>query len=177
MATITTGSINKALWPGVNKWYGLAYDEYPPQWKEIFDSSMSDKNFEEDVNVYGLGLAPVKQEAGNVAYDEMAQGWTQRYINVTYALGFIISQEAVEDNLYMALAEKKSKALAFSMRQTKENVGAAVLNRAFNANFTFADGIELCSKVNEKSKGDILLEFIMPFSERVVITALFKLLF
>ncbi len=153
MAIISTGSIAKALWPGVNRWFGLSYDQHPLEYKEIFDTERSEKNFEEDVNIYGLGLATVKDEGSNISYDEMAQGFLKRYVHVTYGLGFILTREAIEDNLYMELAEKRSKRLAFSMRQTKENVGANVLNRAFDANFTGADGIELCSVAHLKSKG------------------------
>ncbi len=153
MAIISTGSLAKALWPGVNAWYGLAYDEHPLEFTDIYRSVRSEKNFEEDVNVYGTSLAAVKDEGANIAYDEMAQGFLQRYVNVTYALGFIISREAVEDNQYMQLAEQRARALAFSMRQTKENVGANILNRAFDANFTFADGKELCAEDHVLSKG------------------------
>lgn len=153
MAVIGTGSLAKALWPGVNAWYGLAYDEYPMEYGEIFDMERSEQNFEEDVNVHGFGLAPVKPEGQSVSYDDMAQGFLKRYTHITYALGFIITREQIEDNLYMKLAEQRSKALAFSMRQTKENVGANVLNRGFNNAYTGADGLELFSSVHKKSKG------------------------
>lgn len=153
MAVINTGALAKALWPGVNKWFGLAYEEYPVEYKDIFKEERSEKNFEEDVNAYGLGLAVVKPEGENIAYDSMAQGFLKRYVHTTYALGFIITREAVEDNQYMELAEKRAKALAFSMRQTKENVGANVLNRAFNSSYTGADGLELCSTAHLLAKG------------------------
>ncbi len=153
MAIINTGSQAKALWPGVNAWFGMGYDEYPMEYKEIFDIEKSEKNFEEDVNHYGMGLAVVKPEGENISYDSMAQGFLKRYTHVTYGLGFIITREAIEDNQYMALAEKRAKNLAFSMRQTKENVGANVLNRGFNSSYVGADGIELFSSVHLKSKG------------------------
>lgn len=154
MAIISTGSVAKALWPGVNKFYGLTYDEHPLELMEIFDKHMSDKNFEEDVNVYGLGLAPVKDEGQSVSYDSMAQTFLQRYVHVTYGLGFIISEEAIEDNKYIELAEQRSRALAFAMMQTKENVGANILNNAFDSTKTTgADGIELGSSVHKLAKG------------------------
>ncbi len=153
MAVISTGSLAKALWPGVNSWFGLAYNEYPLEHGEIFTLERSEKNFEEDVNVNGFGLARVKQEGANIGYDDMAQAFLKRYVHVTYALGFIVTREQIEDNLYMKLAEQRSKALAFSMRQTKENVAANVLNRAFSNSYTGADGIELCSTAHLLSKG------------------------
>ncbi len=153
MAIISTGSVAKALWPGVNAFFGLAYNEHPLECREIFNVEKSDKNFEEDVNVYGLGLATVKDEGANIAYDTMAQGFLKRYVHVTYGLGFIITREAIEDNLYMKLAEQRAKALAFAMRQTKENVAANVLNRAFTSTFTGADGKELCATDHLLAKG------------------------
>lgn len=153
MAIISTGSVAKALWPGVNAFFGLAYNEHPLEYTEIFDTEKSEMNFEEDVNVYGLGLATVKDEGANVAYDTMAQGFLKRYVHVTYGLGFIITREAVEDNQYLKLAKQRTEALAFSMRQTKENVGANVLNRAFNNSYTGADGLELCSTAHLLAKG------------------------
>lgn len=153
MAIINTGALAKALWPGVNKWFGLAYDEFPIEYSDIFAETRSEKNFEEDVNAYGLGLAVVKPEGENISYDSMAQGFLKRYVHTTYALGFIITREAIEDNQYMELAEKRSRALAFSMRQTKENVAANVLNRAFNASYTGADGLQMCSTAHLLAKG------------------------
>lgn len=153
MAIIGTGSLAKSLWPGVNAFYGLTYDEHPLEYTEIFDIHDSEKNFEEDVNVHGLGLAVVKPEGENLTYDDMKQAFLKRYTHITYGLGFIITREAIEDNLYMELAEKRAKALAHSMRQTKENVAANVLNRAFNSSYTGADGKELCATDHLLSKG------------------------
>lgn len=153
MALIATGSLAKALWPGVNAWFGMAYNEHPLEFKEIFKVEKSDKNFEEDVSMHGFGLAVKKPEGTNLSYDQAAQGFIKRYIHDVYGLGFIITREAIEDNQYMELAEKRAKALAFSMRQTKENVAANVLNRAFNSSYTGADGLELCSLAHLKSKG------------------------
>jgi len=150
---INTGALSKALRPGVNTWFGLAYDELPEQWSKIFDVETSDMNFEEDVNAYGFGLAPVKAEGQALSYDSMQQGFLQRYIHITYALGYIITREAIEDNLYMKLAKDRTDALAFSMRQTKEVVSANVLNRAFNSSYTGADGLSLCNSAHLLSKG------------------------
>ena len=145
MAIISTGAIAKALMPGVNQFFGNAYNELPMELPEIFPMYRSDKNFEEDVDMYGLGLATVKQEAGNIAYDTFGQAFVKRYVHVVYGLGFILTREHVEDNQYMDLAAKRARMLAFAMRQTKENVAANVLNRAFNSSYTGGDGLELCS--------------------------------
>ena len=154
MAIMNTGSLAKALWPGVNSWFGLAYDAHPDEYKEIFEVVKSEKNFEEDVNMYGLGMAPVKDEAANIMYDEMSQTFLSRYTHVTYGLGYIVTREAIEDNLYMELAEKRSKRLAYSMHQTKETVAANILNNGFDSAVkTGADGLELLSDAHLKSKG------------------------
>lgn len=150
---INTGAISKALRPGVNAWFGLAYNRFPEQYKEIFDTYNSMMNFEEDVNVNGFGLAMVKPEGMALSYDSMQQGFLKRYVHVTYALGYVISREAIEDNLYIKLAQQRSESLANSMRQTKETVAANVLNRAFSNSYVGADGLELCSTAHLLSKG------------------------
>ena len=151
---INTGALARALKPGVDAWFGLAYDEFPEEWSQIFDKYSSDVNFEEDVNVYGFKLGVVKPEGSVLNYDAMQQGWVQRYTHITYGLGYIITREAIEDNLYMKLAQQRTNALAMSMRQTKENVAANVLNNAFAASgYNGADGVSLCNSAHLLSKG------------------------
>lgn len=136
---ITTGNHPKALWPGVKKWWGRMYDEHPVEWKDLFDVETSDKAYEEDVELTGFGLAPVKPEGDSVSYDSETQGATKRYTHVVYGLGWICTREEQEDNLYAVVAKKRTQALAFSMRQTEETVCANYYNRAFSA-VTGADG-------------------------------------
>src|SRR4051812_12982837 len=135
MSVINSGSFAKALWPGVNAWYGKAYTEYDTGWPALFDKYSSSKAFEEDVGYSGFGLAVVKPEGSPVSYDTAKQGFITRYQHVVYALGFIITREMVEDDQYDVIAQRKAEALAFSMRQTKEVVAANVYNRAFNSTF------------------------------------------
>ena len=153
MAVITTGSFPKALWPGVNSWWGQSYNQWKPQYTELFEYQKSNKAFEEDVGHTGFGLAPVKNEGSGVSYDSQTQGFLKRYTNVTYALGFIVTEEQLEDNLYAIVGKNRTRALARSMRSTKETVGANVYNRAFNNSFVGADGLELCSTVHPNAGG------------------------
>jgi len=141
--TINTGSFGKALWPGINKWYGDAYNEFPVEYSSIFTKNSSRKAFEEDVSVSPFGLALQKGEGGAISYDSAQQGFIDRYTHVTYGLGFIITKEMVEDDLYDVIGSKRAKALAFSMRQTKEIIAANILNRAFNSSYAYGDGKEL----------------------------------
>ncbi len=143
MALITTGSHPKALWPGVFSWFGAKYAEHPQQYSKLFDSKSSNKNFEEIVEQTGFGLAPVKPEGSGVAYDSHAQGSVSRGTNVAYALGYIVTREELADNLYEAVSMARSGQLAFSMAQTRENVGANIYNRAFNSSFSGGDAKEL----------------------------------
>lgn len=143
MAIINTGSFSKALWPGVNAWYGKAYDEYPVEWTDLFDKYTSRKAFEEDVGVSSFGLAAIKPEGQSVTYDTEVQGFITRYTHVAYALGFIVTKEAFEDDQYDVVAERRAKGLAFSMRQTKETVAANVYNRAFNSSYVGGDGVSM----------------------------------
>ena len=143
MAVITSSSFAKALWPGVNAWYGQSYNEYPVEWDKLFEKNTSKRAYEEDVGTSGFGLANQTAEGAPVSYDSERQGYTTRYNHVKYALGFIITREAYEDDLYDVVGKRKAKGLAFSMRQTKELVGANVYNRAFNSSYVGGDGKEL----------------------------------
>jgi len=145
MAAVNTGLFGKALWPGVNRWYGQAYDEFPVEYTKVFETRTSRKNFEEDMSVSLFGLPVQKGEGQPVVYDTEQQGFLDRYTHVVYALGFIITKELVEDDLYDIVGERKAKGLAFSMRQNKEIVGANILNRAFSGSYTYGDGVSLIS--------------------------------
>lgn len=140
MSVITTGSFAKALWPGVNAWYGKSYDEYPVEYTELFDKYTSSKAFEEDVGISSFGLAQVKPEGAAIEYDSERQGFITRYQHVVYATGFVVTREAFDDDQYDVVGQRKAQGLAFSMRQTKEVVAANVYNRAFNTSYTFGDG-------------------------------------
>ena len=144
MAVITTGSHPKALWPGVKAWFGRFYNEHAAEYPELFEMGTSTQNFEEDVQVTGTGLAPVKDQSSSVNYTSMKQGWVKRYTNIVYGMGYIVSEEEIEDNLYSKVSNSYAQALAFSMNQTKENVCANVYNRAFTSGYTGGDGSILC---------------------------------
>ena len=137
--TITTGNMPRLLQEGLNSVFGNTYDEHPTEYDKIFDGQMSGKNFEVDAQLEGMGLAPVKPEGDEVAFDSFRQGFTPKYQHLTYAKGFIVTKEALNDELYDQL-KKKARMLAFSMTQTKEVVAANVLNRGFNSAFTMVDG-------------------------------------
>lgn len=143
MAVVTSGSFSKALWPGVNAWWGKAYDEFDVEWTDLFDKFTSRKAFEEDVQYSGFGVLQVKPQGQGVAYDTETQGFTTRYTHINYGLGFIVTQEAFDDDQYDVIAENRARALAFSMRQTKELLGADVYNKAFSATRTYGDGVAL----------------------------------
>ena len=151
---ITTGAHPKALWPGVHAWWGRMYNEHKEEFPELFDEASSDQAYEEDVEITGFGLAPVKVQGETLYYDSESQGAVTRYTHVAYALGYIVTYEELRDNLYASVSKTRAKALAFSMRQTKENVAANVYNRAFNATYTFGDGTTLISTAHPTLAGN-----------------------
>jgi len=150
---INRGAFGKSLWPGINAWYGEAYAEYPEEYVNLFEKDTSDKAFEEEVGYSGFGLASQINEGEAVLYDEAMQGFVTRYNHVKYGLGFIITSEMIDDDQYMIVAKKRAKALAFSMRQTKEVVGANVYNRAFTSGYTGGDGVVMCSSAHPNAAG------------------------
>jgi len=143
MSVITTTSFAKALWPGVNKWYGQTYDEFPVEWDKLFDKYTSKRNFEEDVGYSGFGLLSAKSEGAGITYDSSRQGFTTRFQHVTYASGFVVTREAYEDDLYDIVGKQKAQSLAFAVRQTKEILAANVYNRAFNTSYVGGDAATL----------------------------------
>lgn len=160
--TITTGTHPKLLWPGLQSIWGNMYKDQPEEHTQVFDVGTSDKAYEEDQELAGFGLAPVKAEGGSISYDTTVNGYVTRYTNVTYGLGFIVTQEAVEDNQYKSQAEKRVRALRRSMRHTKETVGANVINRAFTAAFAGGDGKELIATDHPTAVGSQSNELAVP---------------
>lgn len=155
MATvITTGAHPKALWPGVHAWWGRMYNEHVEEFPDLYEMETSDKAYEEDVEITGFGLAPVKNEGTPVMYDTETQGAVSRYTHVAYALGYIVTYEELRDDLYEAVSKRRAQALAFSMRQTKENIAANVYNRAFNATYVGGDGTTLISATHPTLSGN-----------------------
>ncbi len=143
MANMTRAQFQKQLQDGLNTVFGLEYDRYPPLWDKIFDTHQSRKAFEEDVLMVGLGGALTKAEGAAVPYDAGQEAWVARYLNETIALAFAITEEAVEDGRYGDIGAKYSKALARSMRHTKEVRAASVLNNGFNSSYAGGDAKEL----------------------------------
>lgn len=130
----------RQLEPGLNTLFGMTYDRYPKEWTDIFESYTSDRAYEEEVNLSGFGAAVKKAEGAPISYDEAGEGWVARYLHETYALGFMITEEAVEDNLYERISTRYTKALARSMAHSKEIKGAAVLNNAQSTSYLGGDG-------------------------------------
>ena len=156
MGVITTNNFAKDLIPGVKTWFGQKYKEYPIEYLDIFEKMNSTRAFEEEVGVTGFGLAAIKNEGTGIAYDEQEQGFVSRYTHVTYGLGFIITREMYEDGIAVTVALRRANSLAFSIRQTKEIVGANILNRAFTAAYTMgsnSDGKELCATDHPNKSG------------------------
>ena len=153
MAVITTGSHPKALWPGVKAWWGRSYNEHKEEFPDLFDQETSDKAYEEEVEISGFGLFPVKNEGTAITYDMEQQGATTRYTHVAYASGYVVTYEELRDDLYEIVSKRRAQQLAFSARQTQENVGANVYNRAFNSAYPIGDGAALISSAHPTLSG------------------------
>lgn len=145
MSIITSSSFAKALWPGVNAWYGKAYEEFPVEYTDLFDTFTTGRAYEEDVGITSFGLAQVKPEGQGITYDSESQAYITRYSFVVYGLGFIVTREIFEDDQYDVVGQRRARGLAFSMRQTKEIVAANIYNRATNGSYTGGDGVALLS--------------------------------
>jgi hypothetical protein len=143
---ISRAQLLKELLPGLNALFGLEYAKYGEEHKEIFESETSDRSFEEETKLSGFSAAPVKNEGSAIEYDNAQETWTARYTHETIAMGFSVTEEAIEDNLYDSLSSRYTKALARAMAYTKQVKAAAILNNAFSGSgVTYGDGKTLCA--------------------------------
>ena len=150
---ISRAQLLKELLPGLNALFGLEYKRYGEEHKEIYDIETSDRSFEEETKLSGFGAAPVKSEGNSIQYDTAQEAWTARYTHETIALGFAITEEAVEDNLYDKLSARYTKALARGMAYTKQVKAAAILNNATSASYVYGDGVALLSTAHPLTSG------------------------
>jgi hypothetical protein len=142
---ISRAQLLKELLPGLNALFGLEYARYGEEHKEIFETESSERSFEEETKLSGFSAAPVKNEGSAIAYDNAQEAWTARYNHETIALGFSITEEAIEDNLYDSLSARYTKALARAMAYTKQTKAAAILNNGFDTDYPGGDGVALFS--------------------------------
>jgi hypothetical protein len=142
---ISRSQLLKELLPGLNALFGMEYAKYGEEHKEIYETESSERSFEEETKLSGFGSAPVKAEGSAIAYDNAQEAWSTRYNHETIALGFSITEEAVEDNLYDSLSARYTKSLARAMSYTKQVKAASVLNNGFDGNFAGGDGVALFS--------------------------------
>jgi hypothetical protein len=152
---ISRAQLLKELLPGLNALFGLEYATYQQEHKEIYETETSERSFEEETKLSGFSAAPVKNEGSAIAYDNAQEAWTARYNHETIALGFSLTEEAIEDNLYDSLSARYTKSLARAMAYTKQVKGAAVLNNGFTAGYTGGDGVTLFSASHPLISGGV----------------------
>jgi hypothetical protein len=152
---ISRAQLLKELLPGLNALFGLEYAKYGEQHKEIYETETSERSFEEETKLSGFSAAPVKNEGAAIAYDNAQEAWTARYTHETIAMGFSITEEAVEDNLYDSLSSRYTKALARGMAYTKQVKAASILNTGFTAGVTYGDGVTLFSTAHPLISGGV----------------------
>ena len=150
---ISRAQLLKELLPGLNALFGLEYARYGEEHKEIYETETSERSFEEETKLSGFSAAPVKNEGSAIAYDNAQEAWTTRYNHETIALGFSITEEAIEDYLYDSLSARYTKGLARAMAYTKQVKAAAVLNNGFNSSYVGGDGVSLFSSAHPLVNG------------------------
>jgi hypothetical protein len=152
---ISRAQLLKELLPGLNALFGLEYARYGEQHKEIYETETSERSFEEETKLSGFSAAPVKNEGSAIAYDNAQEAFTARYTHETIALGFSITEEAVEDNLYDSLSSRYTKALARAMAYTKQVKAASTLNNGFDSDYPGGDGQPLFSASHPLISGGV----------------------
>jgi hypothetical protein len=163
---INTGSHPKLLWPGIHATWGQIYAEHATEYTDLYNIEDSDKAYEQDVEITGFGLAPVKGQGAPVQYDSEIQGIVTTYQHVAYALGYIVTYEELRDNLYEEVSMRRAKANAFSINQTIENVAAFLYNNAFSTTyFTTADNAALVSTSHVNATGGTYSNALSPAAD------------
>jgi hypothetical protein len=152
---ISRAQLLKELLPGLNALFGLEYARYGEEHKEIYETETSERSFEEETKLSGFSAAPVKNEGSAIAYDNAQEAWTARYNHETIALGFSLTEEAIEDNLYDSLSARYTKSLARAMAYTKQVKAAAVLNNGFTTGYNGGDGVPLFSAQHPLVSGGV----------------------
>ena len=152
---ISRAQLLKELLPGLNALFGLEYARYGEEHKEIYETETSERSFEEETKLSGFSAAPVKNEGSAIAYDNAQEAWTARYNHETIALGFSLTEEAIEDNLYDSLSARYTKGLARAMAYTKQVKAAAVINNGFTAGYVGGDGVVLFSASHPLVSGGV----------------------
>ena len=152
---ISRAQLLKELLPGLNALFGMEYATYGEQHKEIYETESSERSFEEETKLSGFSAAPVKNEGSAMAYDNAQEAWTARYNHETIALGFSLTEEAIEDNLYDSLSARYTKSLARAMAYTKQVKAASVLNNGFTAGYVGGDGVVLFSTAHPLVSGGV----------------------
>jgi len=160
MGVITRANLSESLWPGVRSWFGISYDKYPAEWKDLFDEETSERAYEKYIGFVGMGLAPLKPEGAPVKFDDFRQGYKTEIAPDSYALAYVLTREEIRDNLYSATAmnnvnNKKAGVLADSMNNTKEVVAANVYNRMFNSSYQGADGVSILNTAHPNISGGV----------------------
>ena len=150
---ISRAQLLKELLPGLNALFGLEYARYGEEHKEVYETETSERSFEEETKLSGFSAAPVKGEGTAISYDNAQEAWTTRYNHETIALGFSITEEAIEDNLYDSLSGRYTKALARGMSYTKQVKAAAVVNNGFNSAYVGGDGVSLFNSAHPLVNG------------------------
>lgn len=160
---INTGTHPKLLWPGIHAIWGQVYNEHAMEYTDLYTVEDSEKAYEQDVQITGFGLAPVKGQGAGVHYDTESQGFISTYQHIAYGLGYIVTFEELRDNLYEEVSMRRAKANAFSINQTIENVASFLYNNAFSTTyFTTGDAAALCSASHLNATGGTFSNILSP---------------
>lgn len=163
---INTGSHPKLLWPGIAEIWGQVYAKHTPEYTDLYEVKTSDQAYEQNVQIVGSGLAPIKAQGAGISYEGEVQGGVTTFTHIAYALGYIVTHEELQDNLYKQVASRRAEGNAFSMQQTVENVAAFLYNNAFvTTYYTTADSAALISTAHVNATGGTYSNALSPAAD------------
>ena len=135
--------------PILNEVFDGVYDQRADEWSMVFREQKGiPRNYHEEPVLYGFGAAPELPDGMAVSYQSGGVLFLQRYLYKVYGLAFSLTKVLVEDGDHIRIGQTYAKHLAQSLIETKETLGANILNRAFNASYTGGDGVILVSNAH-----------------------------
>jgi len=144
--SVNLSQIKDLLLPGLRGVEGK-YEMISSQYDKIFTKHDSKMALERTAEMRYLGLAQLKTEGGQTAFDSNAgERFVYNQEHTEIALGYAITRKAIDDNLYKTQFMPSNLGLVESFQQTKEIYGANILNTATTYNSAVGgDGVALCS--------------------------------
>ena len=146
------GHFADALTPGFHKIFDDGFGEEPLMLEQIFSVETSGKDTERDTSYGGFALPFETTEGEPITYDQVYQGYDVTYRHKKYTLGFKVTREAIEDDLYR-IVQRRPAEMGRAMRRGAENQAANVFINGFSTTYLGGDAKPIFSVSHPRPDG------------------------